>query len=633
MSCIDRIEECNDDSESEDDNSDNNNRMYTNKRKPTLKWHCTDRCKPLLESDVSSIIEVRRYFDEPIKELRKHLDACDNCPNNHYMTRSVHVEEIDQVHEYDFSDNANVTVIVKKDENGLENFYVARNAHLTIDIIDSSLADGDIAQLVKLKISQADETEFDNVYNAINDGEKDDPFRIPNLDTVLYFQYSDAIDEFKRALSDQAVNACCSCERLLRKKSVTEAKNLDSDVWNNLLDYIRENNPVALNKVMYICNHCKPIVRKNEVPARCVLNGLKCEPLPKELDNFDPLSCQLIQRAKCFQTIVRLGTHTLKVPTYNSLKALRGAMFYLPLPLEKTIETLNEVGIDSTKSNNVWRSLVDVNKIKAALRKLKEINWLYRSVDDNSIDESSKNVIQVVSNTTCKMLEKANDQDLEGLSAYTIRNLDSKIVMGSDISQYKLMNVKEAPIDNRQEHLDLLCFPTLFPTGQYGEHHPRQSYPAQTLSFSEYIKSKLLNKDSRFRRNHSYCLHYYGLKINKALKTGIYNLLKTTRGNVGQTVAQILEKINVLDDEFEGNLSTMLAPIRGTNQYWFRVKGEVKAMIAEYGSPTLFLTLSCAECHSADIAQYLRKVNNAPKSYSIARLCTEDPVSVSRQFS
>ena len=562
-------------------------RMYTNKRKPTLKWHCTDRCKPLLEFDISSITEVRRYFDEPIKELRKHLDACDNCPNNHYMTRSVHVEEIDQIHEYDYCDNANVTVIVKKDENGLEkylkyseivcerighpivcssndtecksmlrilrsasvhypllrrllkHFYVARNAHLTIDIIDSSLADGDIAQLVKLKISEADETEFDNVHYAINDGEEDDPFRIPNLDTVLYFQYSDAMDEFKTALSDQAVNACCSCERLLRKTSVTEAKNLDR---NNLLDYIRENNPVALNKVMYICNHCKPIIRKNEVPARCVLNGLKCEPLPKELDKLDPLSCQLIQKAKCFQTIVRLGTHTLKVPTYNSLKALKGAMFYLPLPLEKTMETLNEVGIDSnhlpdpelyiiingqpTKSNNVWRSLVDVNKIKAALRKLKEINWLYRSVDDDSIDESSKNVIQVVSNTTCKMLEKANDQDLEGLSAYT--------------------------------------------------NHPRQSYPAQTLSFSEYIKSKLLNKDSRFRRNHSYCLHYYGLKINKALKTGIYNLLKTTRGNVGQTVAQILEKINVLDEEFEGNLSTMLAPIRGTNQYWFCVKGEVK---------------------------------------------------------
>ena len=116
VSCIDKIEECNDDSESEDDNFDNNN---TNKRKPTLKWHCTDRSKPLLESDVSSIIEVRRYFDEPIKELRKHLDTCDNCPNNHYMTRSVHVKEIDQVHEYDYCDNANV----KQDENGVEKYF------------------------------------------------------------------------------------------------------------------------------------------------------------------------------------------------------------------------------------------------------------------------------------------------------------------------------------------------------------------------------------------------------------------------------------------------------------------------------------------------------------------------------
>uniref|UniRef100_A0A1X7V5Y4 Uncharacterized protein n=1 Tax=Amphimedon queenslandica TaxID=400682 RepID=A0A1X7V5Y4_AMPQE len=57
-SCIDRTEECNDDSASEYDNFGNNS-MYTNKKKPTLKWHCTDRCKPLLESDVSSIIEVR----------------------------------------------------------------------------------------------------------------------------------------------------------------------------------------------------------------------------------------------------------------------------------------------------------------------------------------------------------------------------------------------------------------------------------------------------------------------------------------------------------------------------------------------------------------------------------------------
>ena len=56
-------------------------------------------------------------------------------------------------------------------------------------------------------------------------------------------------------------------------------------------------------------------------------------------------------------------------------------------------------------------------------------------------------------------------------------------------------------------------------------------------------------------------------------------------------------------------------------------------MIHEYHMPTLFLTFSCAEYESADITGYLRKVNNVPSSYSIGKLCAEDPLSVSRKFS
>uniref|UniRef100_A0A1X7TSP6 Uncharacterized protein n=1 Tax=Amphimedon queenslandica TaxID=400682 RepID=A0A1X7TSP6_AMPQE len=55
----------------------------------------------------------------------------------------------------------------------------------------------DIAQLTNFKMSEADEIEFDNVYYAINDGEEY-PFRTPNLDTALYYLYSDAVDEFKK---------------------------------------------------------------------------------------------------------------------------------------------------------------------------------------------------------------------------------------------------------------------------------------------------------------------------------------------------------------------------------------------------------------------------------------------------
>ena len=55
-------------------------------------------------------------------------------------------------------------------------------------------------------------------------------------------------------------------------------------------------------------------------------------------------------------------------------------------------------------------------------------------------------------------------------------------------------------------------------------------------------------------------------------------------------------------------------------------------MVREYGSPTLFITLSCAEYESLEITRYLRKVNDVSNRYPIGKLCTKDPISVSRKF-
>ena len=77
----------------------------------------------------------------------------------------------------------------------------------------------------------------------------------------------------------------------------------------------------------------------------------------------------------------------------------------------------------------------------------------------------------------------------------------------------------------------------------------------------------------------------------------------------------------------------MLQSVRGTKQYWFVKKSELRCMICEWGSPTLFLTFSCAKYESPDIENYLRKVNDVPPSYNLGKLCTGDPISVSRKFS
>ena len=179
------------------------------------------------------------------------------------------------------------------------------------------------------------------------------------------------------------------------------------------------------------------------MPPRCVLNGLQTSPIPRELSVLDELSKQLIQRAKAFQTVVRLGTYTNKVPSYNSLKACKGN---IPLPLDKTLETLD--GVEGSlanpelyiivnrkpnKGNVVWCSLVDVNQVKVAISKLKQCNWLYKDISDESVDSAAKEVIEVLSNTSSTVLEKASSSDIAGFQCYTLRDMNDKLSTKDDL--------------------------------------------------------------------------------------------------------------------------------------------------------------------------------------------------------
>ena len=116
----------------------------------------------------------------------------------------------------------------------------------------------------------------------------------------------------------------------------------NSAVWSELELYIQSNTPDVATKVLY--SYCKALNKKDRMPAHCVLKGLQTVPIPPELAVLDPLNRQLIQRAKCYQTVVRLGIYTAKVPTYNSLKACKGTMFFSPFAtIRRTLETLDDV--------------------------------------------------------------------------------------------------------------------------------------------------------------------------------------------------------------------------------------------------------------------------------------------------
>ena len=125
---------------------------------------------------------------------------------------------------------------------------------------------------MKLRISENDEDQLRGTY--YDTGNNKLPLRMEHLELVLYFQYPTAIEGFKAAVTDQATYECISCERLLRRKSETQAKNMKGSVWNRLMSFKLINDPSSLqNKVLYICTNCKSIVKNDKVPGRCVLKG------------------------------------------------------------------------------------------------------------------------------------------------------------------------------------------------------------------------------------------------------------------------------------------------------------------------------------------------------------------------
>ena len=145
---------------------------------------------------------------------------------------------------------------------------------------------------------------------------------------------------------------------------------------------------------------------------------------------------------------------------------------------------------------------LNVSSLKDALGKLREINWLYADVDVSSIDDASKQIVESVSDTTSNMLQMVSSDD-----------------------------VKEDALSNRLKHMDVLCFPTLFPSGKFGEGHTRDIH----ISSSEIVKSCLLNKDGRFRNKQ--------LRRNIDTRTGLVN------GAVGTVIAIKAHHITV---QFDG---------------------------------------------------------------------------------
>ena len=129
---------------------------------------------------------------------------------------------------------------------------------------------------------------------------------------------------YDRKVHDYHTHARLCCEQLFKRSQVAMvdlSTFKENPVRLQVCAYALSTNPDVGQDSVYLCDYCRPKVKRGIMPGRCVLNGLQTEPFPDELKVLDPFSSQLIQLAKAFQTVVRLGRYNNKVPLYNFLKA------------------------------------------------------------------------------------------------------------------------------------------------------------------------------------------------------------------------------------------------------------------------------------------------------------------------
>jgi len=171
----------------------------------------------------------------------------------------------------------------------------------------------------------------------------------------------------------------------------------------------------------------------------------------------------------------------------------------------------------------------------------------------------------------------------------------------------------------------------LFPTGKNGI---KDTVRKMNISTSDFIRSKLLNKNPKFWLNINYLFHCFQIQEVSNMCHSVAYMLRSVTGKQLSAKA-FYERLQQKDGETNSNMFSLMANMRGLKEYFAKLGMDVKWIIKTLGPPTLFVTCSCAEWYSYSFITYLRNINNSVlniESMTPAALCAMDPVNVSIYF-
>ena len=177
--------------------------------------------------------------------------------------------------------------------------YSIRRIDNKLSALDCALTQGNVTQLESIVTEHRQKkSQFTVCGDAIDESK-------------LMEEYKDAVLAFKKRMLDLPVFPCMSCNKLCFRRECVKLESCGKPVtgehWQRLLDYI-DSHPAYDDGLSegYICNYCIGKFRLGVLPAKCILNGLAFDAIPKEISDLNDYEKLLIQRAEAFQVVLRM---------------------------------------------------------------------------------------------------------------------------------------------------------------------------------------------------------------------------------------------------------------------------------------------------------------------------------------
>ncbi|EED11568.1 hypothetical protein TSTA_008640 [Talaromyces stipitatus ATCC 10500] len=172
----------------------------------------------------------------------------------------------------------------------------------------------------------------------------------------------------------------------------------------------------------------------------------------------------------------------------------------------------------------------------------------------------------------------------------------------------------------RSQPLLSWAFPTLFPCGQGEFIHPRQ----RTVNFSDYAKHLMKFHDGRFAR-HPRFRYVVFITMMRQQANAKASFLVKQKTKEGREITAGDLRLAFEDDAPEGeallnSITRRSGMLRGTHPFWTNRQQQLKAMVKKFGPSHIFLTVSAADLHWADLMQHLPKFERWKEAMSQDRI-------------